>query len=170
LSFVLLQCCDYCDVTEECRGVLQALDDLKDGVVRILIATDVASRGLDIKDVTHVVNYDFPHNIEEYVHRVGRTGRAGRSGESLTFMTRNDWRHAADLIKIMEEANQEVPREVYDMAQRYSSMRERRRNEGGERFGGRGDFDDFSGFGGGGGGGRRGGRRERERSLKVAYM
>jgi len=147
--------------------VLQALDDLKDGVVRILIATDVASRGLDIKDVTHVVNFDFPHNIEEYVHRVGRTGRAGRSGESLTFMTRSDWRHASELIKIMEEANQEVPREVYEMAQRYSSMRERRQNEGSDRFKGRGDFDDFSGFGDNG---RRGGRRDRERSLKVAYM
>jgi len=135
--------------------------------VKILIATDVASRGLDIKDVTHVINFDFPHNIEEYVHRVGRTGRAGRSGESLTFMTRSDWRHAAELIRIMEEANQEVPREVYDMAQRYSAMRERRRNEDSDRFSGRGDFDDFSGFGDNG---RRGGRRDRERSLKVAYM
>ena len=147
--------------------MLQALNDLKDGSVRILIATDVASRGLDIKDVTHIVNFDFPHNIEEYVHRIGRTGRAGRSGESLTFMTRSDWRHASDLIKIMEEANQEVPREVYEMSQRYTSMRERRQNEGSERFGGRGDFDDFSGFGDNG---RRGGRRDRERSFKVAYM
>lgn len=145
------------------------MDDLKDGVVRILIATDVASRGLDIKDVTHVVNFDFPRNIEEYVHRVGRTGRAGRFGESLTFMTRADWRHASELIKIMEEAHQEVPKEVYDMAQRYSSMRERRQNEGSERFGGRGDFEDFGGFGDSGG--RRGGRRDRhERALRVAYM
>jgi len=134
--------------------------------VRILIATDVASRGIDIKDVTHIVNFDFPHNIEEYVHRIGRTGRAGRSGESLTFMTRADWRHAAELIKIMEEANQEVPTEVYDMAQRYGAMHERRRNEGSDR-GGRGDFDDFSGFRDNG---RRGGRRDRERALRVAYM
>ena len=149
---------------------MQALDDLKEGVVRILIATDVASRGLDIKDVTHIINFDFPHNMEEYVHRIGRTGRAGRSGESLTFMTRSDWRHAAELIKIMEEANQEVPREVHDMAQRYSAMRERRRNEDSGRFGGGrgGDFDDFSGFADGGG--RRGGRRERGRALRVAYM
>lgn len=47
------------------------------GKVRILIATDLASRGLDVHDITHVYNYDFPRNIEEYVHRVGRTGRAG---------------------------------------------------------------------------------------------
>lgn len=52
----------------------QALADIKSGVVKILIATDVASRGIDIEDLTYVVNYDFPRNIEEYVHRVGRTG------------------------------------------------------------------------------------------------
>ncbi|CAB4015494.1 probable ATP-dependent RNA helicase DDX43, partial [Paramuricea clavata] len=55
----------------------QALDDFKTGRVRVLIATDVASRGLDIKGVTHVINYDFPRAIEDYVHRIGRTGRAG---------------------------------------------------------------------------------------------
>ncbi|KFQ39327.1 putative ATP-dependent RNA helicase DDX43, partial [Mesitornis unicolor] len=55
----------------------QALDDFKKGKVRILVATDVASRGLDVHDITHVFNFDFPRNIEEYVHRVGRTGRAG---------------------------------------------------------------------------------------------
>lgn len=53
-----------------------------------------------------MLNYDFPRDIEEYVHRVGRTGRAGRSGESITFMTRKDWTHAKDLINILEEANQ----------------------------------------------------------------
>ncbi|NXY87065.1 DDX43 helicase, partial [Alcedo cyanopectus] len=55
----------------------QALDDFKKGKVRILVCTDLASRGLDVQDITHVFNFDFPHNIEEYVHRVGRTGRAG---------------------------------------------------------------------------------------------
>lgn len=147
----------------------QALDDLKQGVVRILIATDVASRGIDVKDVTHIVNFDFPHNIEEYVHRIGRTGRAGRTGASLTFMTRDNWRHAAELIKIMEEADQEVPNEVYQMAERYDAMRERRRNEGPSRSVDRGGFDDFSGFRDNG---RRGGRRDRDRpcALKVAYM
>jgi len=146
------------------------LDDLKEGVVRILIATDVASRGIDVKDVTHIVNFDFPHNIEEYVHRIGRTGRAGRNGESLTFMTRDNWRYAAELIKIMEEANQEVPREVYEMALRYDAMRERRRNEGPSKFGDRGDFSDFSGFRDNGRRGGGGGRRDRDRVLKVAYM
>ncbi|XP_018359802.1 PREDICTED: probable ATP-dependent RNA helicase DDX43 isoform X1 [Trachymyrmex cornetzi] len=84
----------------------QALEDLKTGAVQILLATDVASRGIDIEDITHVLNYDFPRDIEEYVHRVGRTGRAGRTGESITFMTRQDWHHAKALIDILEEANQ----------------------------------------------------------------
>ncbi|KAF5306529.1 hypothetical protein FQR65_LT18539 [Abscondita terminalis] len=84
----------------------QALADITDGTVQILIATDVASRGLDIEDITHVINYDFPRNIEEYVHRVGRTGRAGRSGHSISYFTRADWASASELIPILQEANQ----------------------------------------------------------------
>ncbi|XP_035903044.1 probable ATP-dependent RNA helicase DDX43 [Anopheles stephensi] len=115
----------------------QALEDIKSGAVSILIATDVASRGLDIEDITHVVNYDFPRNIEEYVHRVGRTGRAGRSGISLSLMTRSDWAVAAELIKIMEEANQEVPDEVRNMATRFAARQDRGGGRGGrERYGG----------------------------------
>uniref|UniRef100_A0A8C5R7H7 RNA helicase n=1 Tax=Leptobrachium leishanense TaxID=445787 RepID=A0A8C5R7H7_9ANUR len=107
----------------------QALDDFKGGKVRILIATDLASRGLDVHDITHVFNYDFPRNIEEYVHRVGRTGRAGRSGESITLVTRNDWRVAEELINILERANQEVPEELFEMAERYRQNKEKRNRE-----------------------------------------
>ncbi|XP_033225758.1 probable ATP-dependent RNA helicase DDX43 [Belonocnema kinseyi] len=125
----------------------QALEDLRSGEVRILLATDVASRGIDIEDVTHVLNFDFPRDIEDYVHRVGRTGRAGRTGESITLMTRSDWSHAKDLINLLEKASQEVPRELYDMADRYEVNKEKRNNErdrdrmdsrGGRRGGGRG--------------------------------
>ncbi|NXL38738.1 DDX43 helicase, partial [Glaucidium brasilianum] len=84
----------------------QALDDFRKGKVRILVATDLASRGLDVHDITHVFNFDFPRNIEEYVHRVGRTGRAGRTGEAVTLVTRSDWRVASELIEILERANQ----------------------------------------------------------------
>ncbi|XP_048581874.1 probable ATP-dependent RNA helicase DDX43 isoform X6 [Nematostella vectensis] len=111
----------------------QALDDFKTGLARILIATDVASRGLDIKDITYVINYDFPRHIEDYVHRVGRTGRAGRSGTSLTFISREDWRSAHKLIKIMVQANQEVPDFLHDMAKRYEDFRERMSAERGDR-------------------------------------
>lgn len=104
--------------------------------MRILIATDLASRGLDIEDLTHVINYDFPRNIEEYVHRVGRTGRAGRLGTSLSFFARNNWGSAADLIAILEEAKQEIPDELHNMADRFKKMKERTGNRGGR--GGRG--------------------------------
>lgn len=63
-----------------------AIKDFKDNFVNILIATDVASRGLDIKDVSHVINYDIPENYEDYTHRIGRTGRAGKKGFALTFV------------------------------------------------------------------------------------
>lgn len=116
----------------------EALADMVDGNVNILIATDVASRGIDIKDLTHVVNLDFPRHIEEYVHRVGRTGRAGKTGIALSFVSRNDWAHAKELIKILEEANQEVPEELEDMARRFEAMRLRREQEGGGRGRGRG--------------------------------
>jgi ATP-dependent RNA helicase DDX43 len=97
--------------------------------VKVLIATDVASRGIDIKDVTFVINYDFPSHVEEYVHRVGRTGRAGRTGTSLTFMTRDDWRNAQELINILTEASQEVPEELIAMAERYQAHRDKIRAE-----------------------------------------
>ncbi|KAM9316599.1 putative ATP-dependent RNA helicase DDX43 [Gastrophryne carolinensis] len=107
----------------------QALEDFKKGYVRILIATDLASRGLDVHDITHVLNFDFPRNIEEYVHRVGRTGRAGRSGESITLVTRKDWRVAGELISILERANQEVPEDLFDMAERYEQFKKARESE-----------------------------------------
>ncbi|XP_047625304.1 probable ATP-dependent RNA helicase DDX43 [Phacochoerus africanus] len=99
----------------------RALKNFKTGKVRILIATDLASRGLDVHDVTHVYNYDFPRNIEEYVHRVGRTGRAGRTGVSITLITRSDWKIAGELIHILERANQSIPEDLVEMAERYKA-------------------------------------------------
>ncbi|NXE33063.1 DDX43 helicase, partial [Ptilorrhoa leucosticta] len=107
----------------------QALDDFKKGKVRILVATDLASRGLDVHDITHVFNFDFPRNIEEYVHRVGRTGRAGRTGEAVTLVTSNDWRFASELIDILERANQVVPDELIAMAERYKQSQIRKEIE-----------------------------------------
>ncbi|XP_062042339.1 probable ATP-dependent RNA helicase DDX43 [Lepus europaeus] len=107
----------------------KALKNFKTGKVRILIATDLASRGLDVHDITHVYNYDFPRNIEEYVHRVGRTGRAGNTGVSITLITRNDWRIAAELIHILERANQNIPEELVAMAERYNARKLKREME-----------------------------------------
>ncbi|CAH0731819.1 unnamed protein product, partial [Brenthis ino] len=122
-----------------------ALEEMVDGTVNILVATDVASRGIDIKDLTHVINLDFPRHIEEYVHRVGRTGRAGKTGIALSFVTRNDWAHAQELIKILEEANQEVPDELLLMAERFEAMKIRRERNDGDRRGrgGRGRRDRY---------------------------
>ncbi|XP_043506227.1 probable ATP-dependent RNA helicase DDX43 [Polistes fuscatus] len=104
----------------------KAIEYMENGTVRLLIATDLVSRGLDIKDITHVFNYDFPNDIEEYVHRVGRTGRAGKSGVSITLMTRNDWSHAKGLIAILEEAGQDVPYDLRSMADRYEHKQAQR--------------------------------------------
>ncbi len=65
----------------------RAVQKLRDGQVDILVATDVAARGLDVERISHVLNYDIPHDVESYVHRIGRTGRAGRSGEAIMFVT-----------------------------------------------------------------------------------
>ncbi|MEK7194630.1 MAG: C-terminal helicase domain-containing protein, partial [Patescibacteria group bacterium] len=64
----------------------KALKDFKDGKARVLVATDVAARGLDIADVSHVINFDLPATYEDYVHRIGRTGRAEKKGKALTFI------------------------------------------------------------------------------------
>lgn len=126
----------------------EALEDFKEGLVKILIATDVASRGIDVRDITCVMNYDFPRNIEEYVHRVGRTGRAGRTGTSLTFMAREDWKHAKELIEILKQGEQCVPQSLIDMAERYDSAMKKRTEEGGGRGGFRRGGHGSSGFGG----------------------
>ncbi|KAF6725591.1 putative ATP-dependent RNA helicase DDX43 [Oryzias melastigma] len=126
----------------------EALKDFKNSRVRILIATDLASRGLDVHDITHVFNYDFPRNIEEYVHRVGRTGRAGRSGAAVTLVTREDWRMAPELIPILERSGQEVPHDLVLMAERYEKHKRERMMSNPRGEGGRGRRD-------GGGGSRR---------------
>ncbi|XP_065772575.1 probable ATP-dependent RNA helicase DDX53 [Muntiacus reevesi] len=102
----------------------QALEDFRSGRVKILIATDLAFRGLDVSDVTHVYNYNFPRNIEEYVHRVGRTGRAGKTGESITLVTQDDWKIADELIKILQRANQTVPPNLRSMADRFKKRKQ----------------------------------------------
>lgn len=81
----------------------------KSGVTLILVAADVAARGLDIPHVAHVVNLDLPNNIDNYVHGVGRTGRAGKSGLATAFFNKNNISLARPLADLMEEANQEVP-------------------------------------------------------------
>lgn len=81
----------------------------KSGQVPLLIATDVAARGLDIPSVEYVINYTFPLTIEDYVHRIGRTGRAGKTGTSHTFFTVHDKARAGELNNLLRQNNQKVP-------------------------------------------------------------
>jgi ATP-dependent RNA helicase RhlE len=69
---------------------LRALKDFKSGAVRVLVATDIAARGIDVDGISHVVNYDFPMHSEDYVHRIGRTGRAHAIGDAISFVTPED--------------------------------------------------------------------------------
>jgi superfamily II DNA/RNA helicase len=81
---------------------LKALEAFKSGAVDLLVATDVAARGLDIKDVPAVFNFDLPFNAEDYVHRIGRTGRAGASGIAISFVAPSDGRLVVDLEKLLK--------------------------------------------------------------------
>ncbi|VDM01164.1 unnamed protein product [Schistocephalus solidus] len=94
--------------------------------ITVLVATDVASRGLDIDDIEYVVNYDFPNQTEDYIHRIGRTARSNKKGTAFTFFTRKNSKQAADLVEILEEANQEVNPQLLRMAGGHSRFSKRR--------------------------------------------
>ncbi|KOS21181.1 ATP-dependent RNA helicase DBP2 [Escovopsis weberi] len=113
------------------------LDQFKTGKSPIMVATDVASRGIDVRNITHVLNYDYPNNSEDYIHRIGRTGRAGANGTAITFFTTDNQKQARELVNVLQEAKQQIDPRLAEMA-RYG---------GG---GGRG----YGGYGRGRGGGR----------------
>jgi ATP-dependent RNA helicase DDX3X len=87
----------------------RALEMFRRGQTPVMVATAVAARGLDIPNVTHVINYDLPSDIDDYVHRIGRTGRAGNTGLSTAFFNRGNRNITRDLLDLLKEANQEVP-------------------------------------------------------------
>ncbi|XVF07430.1 hypothetical protein REPUB_Repub06bG0138200 [Reevesia pubescens] len=116
-----------------------ALRSFKSGKTPILVATDVAARGLDIPHVAHVVNFDLPNDIDDYVHRIGRTGRAGKTGLATAFFNESNSSLARPLAELMQEANQEVPPWLTRYASRATYGGNKNRRPGGGRFGGR-DF------------------------------
>jgi len=121
-----------------------SLELFRSGKARILVATDVAARGLDVKEVKHVVNYDLPHDIKDYVHRIGRTGRCGAEGLATAFFNEKNKNIARDLVQLLEESGQEVDTWLYQYASPSGY------NKGAPRGGKRGGP-------GGGGGDRSGG-------------
>ncbi|KAL3628888.1 hypothetical protein CASFOL_027934 [Castilleja foliolosa] len=92
------------------------LAEFKSGRSPVMIATDVAARGLDVKDIKCVINYDFPSSLEDYVHRIGRTGRAGAVGTAFTFFTHGNAKSARELISILQQAGQVVPPQLAALA------------------------------------------------------
>ena len=112
-----------------------ALQSFRQGRTPIMVATAVAARGLDIPNVTHVINYDLPSDINDYVHRIGRTGRAGNSGISTAFFNHGNRNIVLDLVKLLRETDQEVPGWLETIAHENTSGN----SEGGSRGrGGRG--------------------------------
>ncbi len=87
----------------EQRAREQTVQRLKDGKIDILIATDVAARGLDVERISHVINYDIPYDSETYVHRIGRTGRAGRSGDAILFVSPRE----RNMLRVIERVTQQ---------------------------------------------------------------
>lgn len=94
------------------------LRQFRTGKARILVATDVAARGLDVDGIEHVINYDYPGNSEDYIHRIGRTGRSDKTGTSYTFFTENNAKQAQDLLAVLREAKQEIDPKLFEMANR----------------------------------------------------
>ncbi len=118
----------------------ETLADFKEGRVKILVASDVAARGLDVPSVSHVFNYDVPSHAEDYVHRIGRTGRAGRKGDTVMLVGRLDEKNydaILDMIKVKEIEELEIPG-IEDFPTE-GKMKRRGRNEKGGKGRGRGD-------------------------------
>ncbi|KAF7685902.1 ATP-dependent RNA helicase DBP2 [Cucumispora dikerogammari] len=113
------------DKTQQARD--SVISSFKNDHYNILIATDVAARGLDVRDVKRVINYDMPQDCEAYVHRIGRTGRGNDVGVSITFFTDNDVNNAKELVQLLKRNNQIVSSELIDMCG-YSSNNNNRYN------------------------------------------
>nr|XP_020649633.1 ATP-dependent RNA helicase DDX42 isoform X1 [Pogona vitticeps] len=104
----------------------KVISDFKKGVFPVLVATDVAARGLDIPSIKTVINYDVARDIDTHTHRIGRTGRAGEKGVAYTLLTHKDSNFAGDLVRNLEGANQHVSKELLDLAMQNAWFRKSR--------------------------------------------
>uniref|UniRef100_A0A674BZ30 RNA helicase n=1 Tax=Salmo trutta TaxID=8032 RepID=A0A674BZ30_SALTR len=148
------------------------LTEFRSGKAPILIATDVASRGLDVEDIKFVINYDYPNSSEDYVHRIGRTARSTNKGTAYTFFTPGNLRQARDLVRVLEEARQAINPKLLQLPDSRGSSFSRDGRSGGGRDGdtrssssssyrdrsrvsrgscGSGGADQYQSYGGGGG-------------------
>ncbi|OAD74514.1 hypothetical protein PHYBLDRAFT_97237, partial [Phycomyces blakesleeanus NRRL 1555(-)] len=118
----------------------RALDSFRSGRTPVMVATAVAARGLDIANVSHVISYDLPTDIDDYVHRIGRTGRAGNTGLATAFFNRGNKNIVNDLVDILKEANQEMPSFLESISRESRSFGGGRGGRGGSRGGRGGSF------------------------------
>src|SRR5437763_238210 len=103
-----------------CGAFSNAVRGFRDGRYEVLVATDIAARGLDIADVTHVINYDVPQHPEDYIHRIGRTGRAEATGDAFTLMVAEDGRHVQAIERFI---SQKIPRtKLENFDYRYTAL------------------------------------------------
>lgn len=115
------------------------IEDFKAGVFPVLVATSVAARGLDVKQLKLVVNYDAPNHLEDYVHRAGRTGRAGNTGTAVTFLTADQERYSVDIAKALKQSGQQVPEDVQKMVDSFlEKVRAGKEKTSTSGFGGKG--------------------------------
>src|SRR5262249_4507742 len=108
---------------------LRALKDFKSGVVRVLVATDIAARGIDVDGISHVVNYDFPMHPEDYVHRIGRTGRAHAVGDAISFVIPAEHSQLRSLEKFIGRGIVRKKADGFDYNASAPALEERRRGE-----------------------------------------
>ena len=104
---------------------LEALSQFKEGKLQVLVATDVAARGLDIDDMPLVVNYELPHVPEDYIHRIGRTGRAGATGEAISFVAPEEEKYLAEIEKLLKKKITIIAADGFDAASISHAVRER---------------------------------------------
>ncbi|XP_037817911.1 ATP-dependent RNA helicase dbp2 [Lucilia sericata] len=121
-------CAIHGDKSQQERDYVLA--SFRNGRNAILVATDVAARGLDVDDVKFVINYDYPSNSEDYVHRIGRTGRSNNTGTAYTLFTNSNANKANDLIQVLKEANQVINPRLVDMASSQSRRGGRNNSQG----------------------------------------
>ncbi|RZO59754.1 MAG: DEAD/DEAH box helicase [Sandaracinaceae bacterium] len=146
----------------------RALDGFRTGDLNVLVATDIAARGIDVEGITHVINFDLPNVPETYVHRIGRTARAGASGIALSFCEQEERPYLVDIERLIGQHLDRVEQHHYPASQPpppVTDLEARGGSNGGARRGG-GGGSRRGGGGGGGGGGRGGGGRRNNRGRR----
>jgi len=120
------------DLDQQTR--MRTLDAFRTGELKLLVASDVAARGLDIPDVSHIFNYDVPHHADDYVHRIGCTGRAGRSGQAFMIVTPADGRNLEKILKLIGKTPDEITLDLD-----WANLKDEPRSGRGRERGGRGE-------------------------------